>query len=170
MTPEKFALLEARVLVLESKIGNGAVSPGAASQTSTGGGGIASDYEMSGEWGNPTVHKDPPRWKGASFAGCQFSVCPSDYLNELANFFDWCADRDEENGKTYLHKKSGEQRPSAPLRRRDAKLARGWAKRNEWKSIEQQVDETLANGGIGIGGDDIPFIVNMTLCGEWERP
>ena len=153
MTPEKFALLEARVLVLESKIGNGAASSGAAPQTSTGAGGIATDYEMSGEWGNPTVHKDPPRWKGDSFAACQFSDCPSEYLSELANFFDWCADRDEENGKTYLHKKSGEQRPSAPLRRRDAKLARGWAKRNEGKAVGRSDADDSGDGG----EDGIPF-------------
>lgn len=151
MTPEKFALLEARVLVLESKIGNGA-APSAASPTSAGGGAIASDYEMSGEWGNPTVHKDPPRWKGDSFAACQFSDCPSEYLNELANFFDWCADRDEENGKTYLHKKSGEQRPTAPLRRKDAALARGWAKRNEGK-VAAEAAESDDQGG----ANDIPF-------------
>lgn len=152
MTPEKFALLEARVLVLESKIGNGATLSASASPTSAGGGAIASDYEMSGEWGNPTVHKDPPRWKGDSFAGCQFSECPSDFLIELANFHDWAASKDEENKKTYLHKKSGEQRPTAPLRRKDAALARGWAKRNEGK-VAAEAPESDDQGG----DDDIPF-------------
>lgn len=129
-------IIKGRLAQVEAKLeGGGHAAP------ATGGGAIASDYEMSGEYGNPVVHKDPPRWKGDSFAGCQLSECPSDYLNELASFHDWAAGKDEENKKTYLHKKSGEQRPTAPLRRKDAALARGWAKRNEGKVIQPATRE-----------------------------
>lgn len=124
---QRLALLEARVAALETGGGNG----GGASRGSAGGA-VASDYEMSGAYGDPTVRKDPPRWLkegGESYAGQPMSACPPEYLLSLAGFFDWQASKDEEQGKTYTNKK-GEVVPTAVLRRKDAALARGWAKRN----------------------------------------
>lgn len=126
----RIAGLEARMAALES--GGGARAGG----QSSGGGAIASDYEMSGQYGDKVINKDPKRWLeqgGAEYAGCKMSECPSDYLLAVADLYDWQADMDEKNGKTYVSKSgknAGKELPTAPLKRKDAALARGWARRN----------------------------------------
>lgn len=85
---------------------------------------LASEAEMDGQWGNPEVRKDPPRWKGDTHHGMRFSECSVDYLDEAAKFNDWLADRFDEEGK-----KDDKGRPMAYWKRKDAALARGWAAR-----------------------------------------
>lgn len=86
---------------------------------------IASDDDLDSQWGSPDVRKDPPRWKGPSYAGQPMSMCPPDYLETLASFFDWQAMKDDEAGKV-----DAKGRPTATWKRKDAARARGWAKRN----------------------------------------
>lgn len=132
------AALEARIAGLEARMaaveaGGGASAGGG---QSSGRGAIASDYEMSGQYGDKVINKDPKRWLeqgGAEYAGCKMSECPADYLHAVAELYDWQADMDEKNGKTYVSKSgknAGKELPTAPLKRKDAALARGWAKRN----------------------------------------
>lgn len=90
---------------------------------------IADDRDLDSQWGNPEIRKDPPKWieaGKASYVGRKLSACPSDYLQALAGFYDWQADRDEKSGRV-----DAKGRPTAPYSRRDAARARGWAKRNE---------------------------------------
>lgn len=118
----RLAACEARLAALESRASapaNGATAAGA----------VASDEELDDRFGDEVVKKDPPRWDGVSHAGCKMSECPPDYLRACAGFYEWCAGKDEESGKTYVSKK-GETLPTAPLSRRRASLARGWARRN----------------------------------------
>jgi hypothetical protein len=58
------------------------------------------------------------------------SQCPSAYLLEVASLYDWMADKDEEQGRTYKNKQ-GKDVATAPFKRKDAARCRGWAKRNE---------------------------------------
>lgn len=126
----RLAALEARLSAVEARLAGGATAGGSS------GGGIASDADLDGEYGDPIVKKDPKKWLeqgGESYAGCRMSECPSDYLRMLASLFDWMAGKDEEKGKTYKNKR-GEDVPTAPFNRTAAARARGWAKRNEGKS------------------------------------
>jgi hypothetical protein len=86
--------------------------------------GVASDYELDGQYGNPEIKKDPPRWSGESFVGRTFSQTSADYLECVAGFKDWSAAKDDETGAV-----DGKGRPKSHWARKDASLARGWAKR-----------------------------------------
>ena len=144
---QRLAAVEARLAVLEA--GGGARASVASSST---GGGVASDRDLDSEWGDPVVKKDPKRWidgGGDSYASCRMSQCPSDYLNALANLYDWQADKDEESNASYVNN-AGKTVFTAPFKRKDAARARGWAKRNEGKSaapVAESHDD----------GSDIPF-------------
>ena len=90
--------------------------------TSGDAGGIASDYEMEGQYGDPVIKKDPPKWTGETCVGKPFSQCPPDYLMSLAGFLDWKAGKTLEDADTSRHK-------FADYDRKDARRARGWAAR-----------------------------------------
>lgn len=87
-----------------------------------GGAGAATDVDLDGAHGNPVIKKDPKRWTGASYAGCNFSDCPAEYLDVLAEFKDWQAGMDERKG-------TDDDRRKAKFNRLDAARARGWAQR-----------------------------------------
>lgn len=145
--------LKARVDLLEAKLEGKAGS----ASSGTGGGAIASDEDLDSEWGDPVVKKDPKRWLdkgGASYAGCQYSQCPSDYLKQLASLFDWMADQDESKGKTYTNKRTGKEEPTAPFNRKAAARARGWARRNEGKTAKPA---GTFDPGPSDADDSIPF-------------
>lgn len=162
-------LIKARLLLIESR---GGASGGAGSTT---GGKVATSYDLDGEYGDPIVKKDPKRWTGESFAGCKMSECPPDYLEEVASLFDWMADRDDEQGKTWTSKKPGATpKPASTFKRKDASLARGWALRKRVSASRYGVSGTGnsakhalpphdADGVVGDGefeedsADQIPF-------------
>ena len=85
-------------------------------------GAMAPDSDLDGQWGNPAVRRDPARWPGDSHKGEFYSDCPPNYLDSLAGFLDWCADRDEEKG-------TEDGAKYARYGRMDAARARGWAHR-----------------------------------------
>lgn len=85
-----------------------------------GGGEVATDEELDGRYGDPKVFSDPKRWieqGGESYKGRQFSECPADYLEALAEMCVYFAGRETDE------KKRG-------YKLKDAKFARGWARRN----------------------------------------
>ena len=85
---------------------------------------IASDRDLDGKHGDPVVNmKDPRDWTGPTMKGSRFSDCPADYLDLLADRFDYFAQKAEDTNEEYNGK------PVAPFRRKDAARARGWAKR-----------------------------------------
>lgn len=178
----RLAALEARMSAAEARLNSG----GSAGNANTNGAGksIASDSVLDGQWGDTIVIKsDPKRWienGGESFVGCRLSECPSDYLEEIAKLYDWQADQDEKKDKRYKNKK-GDMVPTAPLKRSDAAKARGWARRNKNRTqaapalppASQQHDAGGSEQGFGdVGGDDsdIPFCLNATIHGRWDRP
>jgi hypothetical protein len=119
-------LSELKGIRAELAKGSGKAEARSSSQSS-GGGDVASERDMDGEYGNPTIKKDPPRWNvdvNGSFAGCSYSECPPEYLDVVATFKDWLADKDEASGA-----KDAKGRPKSQWSRKDARLARGWAKR-----------------------------------------
>jgi len=89
----------------------------------------ADDADLDGQYGNPVVRKDPPRWTGSSFVGATFSDCPADYLKDLAGFLAWCADKSDEKNEM-----ANNGKPRSGYLRKDAARALGWAQRNERKA------------------------------------
>lgn len=83
---------------------------------------IADDLDT--EWGDPVVFKDPPRWKGESFAGRHFSECSPEFLDVLAGFLQWKGEQQDKNGE-----KDSKDRPRSFYSFKDAARARGWAQR-----------------------------------------
>lgn len=90
------ALISDRLAALESAGPVARPQPAAAPQVTSAGDLIASDAELDSQYGNPEIRKDPPRWTGQSYAGARMSECPTDYLLNLAGFFDWKAQKDDE--------------------------------------------------------------------------
>lgn len=89
---------------------------------SSGGAFVADDRDLDGPHGNPAIKKDPKRWTGDSYAGCNYSDCPPEYLDVLAEFKDWQAGMDERKG-------TDDDKRKAKFNRLDAARARGWAQR-----------------------------------------
>jgi hypothetical protein len=115
----------------------------------TRGGECASEQDLDGQYGDPELKKDPPRWKGQRYAPCRMSdTCP-EYLDELASFYDWQAGKDDEAGKT-----AGNGKPSSSYKRRDAARARGWAKRLRagWKPAKPADDYNAIDDDSNTGG------------------
>jgi hypothetical protein len=111
--------------------------------------GSASDAELDGKFGDPVIRKDPPRWQGSSYEGRKYSATTPEYLDALAGFLEWKAAKNEEEGDVARAKFIG-------IDRRDAKLARGWARRLRSKGTTPVATPTGEQGGFD-GDDDIPF-------------
>jgi hypothetical protein len=106
---------------------------------------VADAADLDSKYGDPEVKRDPPRWSGAAFAPCRMSECSPEYLDCLASFCEWCADkaREERDAKKEAYK------------RRDAARARGWAMRIRagWR---RPVDESSAEYSERIDDLDAP--------------
>lgn len=116
---------------------------------------IASDEDLDGKYGNPEIRRDPPRWHGDSYAGMPMSEASAEYLEVLADFFDWCA---RESDKKSELANNGELR--SKYLRRDASRARGWALRNANRPTRTVIkgDRTVEEPVPGYEtDDDVPF-------------
>lgn len=111
------------------------------------------DKDLDGQYGDPVVKKDPPKWKGDSFIGCKLSECSVEFLESFAGFKAWQASKDDEKG-------TDEDGKKAWYSRKDAARALGWAIRikNGWHASDRVKD---AFPGTTTGDadmdDDIPF-------------
>src|SRR3990167_6273958 len=52
---------------------------------------LASDRELDGKYGDPVVKFDPRDWTGPLCKGRRLSECPADFLELLAETFDYFA-------------------------------------------------------------------------------
>ena len=118
MSEERIAKLEARVEHLERII------TGLAAVFGGGGADGATDRELDSDKGDPDVRFSPRGWSGEPVAkGTKFSRCPADFLDALADAYDFFAQRNDAEGAT-----SG-GKPKSYWDRRSSKLARGWSRR-----------------------------------------
>ncbi len=118
-------------------------------------GAVASDGDLDSKWGDPVVHKDPPRWTGtASYAGRKFSVCPPEYLDEVASFLDWKAAKND--GDPVRDK-------YAAYDRKDAMRARGWAARHRAGKTRPVVPAEP-----DWDGDDAGEAEADAMAGQWD--
>ena len=78
----------------------------------------ANDSVCNGPHGDPVVKaKDPRDWTGPPMKGRKFSECPPEYLDLLADRYDYFATKDDADEKAVKYAKL------------DAARARGWAAR-----------------------------------------
>jgi hypothetical protein len=112
------------------------------------GGEVATDADLDGGHGNPTIKYDPrpTYWAGPSFAGKRFSETTPSYLEATAKYLDACAHMAEKDADE-------KKRNSARYKRLDAARARGWAARlaGGW----QPKAAPIMSADFG-DGDDIP--------------
>lgn len=91
---------------------------------------IADARDLDGKYGNPIIKFDPRDWAGDSFKNRSMSECPADYLDLVANAFEWFAKKAQA-----ADERTASGKPVADFKRKDAARARGWAKRirGGWK-------------------------------------
>lgn len=90
----------------------------------------ASDADLDGQYGNPEVKKDPPRWSGDSHIGKRYSECTPAYLDEMAGFQAWTAGKDDAKAAAASDEAAKKQaEKNAWYARQRAGYARGWAAR-----------------------------------------
>jgi hypothetical protein len=111
--------------------------------------GSASDAELDGKFGDPVIRKDPPRWQGSSYEGRKYSATTPEYLDSLAGLLEWKASKNEAEGDPARAK-------FIAFDRRDARLARGWARRLRARGTTATPAPTAEQGGFD-ADDDIPF-------------
>lgn len=121
-----------------------AAPPAAPAQQSSGS--VASDADLDSQYGDPQVTFNPRDWPGTSCKGLQMSQCPAEFLDMIAETFEYFARKAEENNET-----TSSGKPVAGFKRKDAARARGWAKRVR----EGKVAAPAAAGDDwgGVGGD-----------------
>jgi hypothetical protein len=105
---------------------------------------VASDADLDGKHGDPIVKFDPRDWSGNSCKGLPMSACPPEFLDLLAETFDYFASEAERKNELWNDK------PVAPYKRADAARARGWAKRIR----EGRAPAKTAPGAFGGHSDD----------------
>lgn len=144
--PEWRALkaLASGVVRLGADNGNGAPAGGG----NSGAPAVASDRELMGQYGDPTVRRDPRRWLGASYVSANYSQCPTDYLLVLAEQLEWSAEKDQEKGEAAGKNNRGEFWWKWNLK--DAAKARGWAARNAGKVMPPP--QSSDDGAVGDDG------------------
>lgn len=83
---------------------------------------VASDRDLDGNKGDPTIKYDPKKWEGKSYAGYRFSETAPEYLDAMATYLSSCA---------YMAQKDPDEkkRANAKWKALDASRARGWAER-----------------------------------------
>lgn len=116
--------------------------------------------ELDSRFGNPTVRKDPKRWAGPSYIGARYSECPTDYLIETAESYEYFAAKDAQKPDARKHEKSGKFWWELNLK--DAARARGWAARNRGKSLPPPVQRPAA-----VDDEEIP-IQTPNDPDDWE--
>jgi len=85
----------------------------------------ASEYEMTGEYGDPVVKmKDPKNWTGPTMQGRKFSECPPEYLDMVADRLEYFAMKSAETNEL-----ANNGKPKADYQALDARRSRGWAAR-----------------------------------------
>jgi hypothetical protein len=85
--------------------------------------GTADDRDLDSKWGDPVIKFNPRDWTGDDCKGAHMSACPPEFLDMIAETFDYFAGKAEETNELYNGK------PTAPYKRKDAARARGWAAR-----------------------------------------
>lgn len=149
--------VEERLAAVESELAKwraafGAIGGGA-------GGGVAlPSVDLDSEHGNPEIRKDPPRWRGESFVGKRYADASVEYLENLAEFLQWKAGKnDAEPGKEKY----------AKYDRLDAARALGWARR---KTTEAARYGKSGNGASAKHTAPLEGTFDDDAVDPWDQP
>lgn len=82
------------------------------------------EVDIDGPRGDPEVRFSPRNWTGADHKGRTYSACEPEFLDMLAEAFDWFARREDETNA--VDKNGG---PKSRWTRLDAARARAWSAR-----------------------------------------
>lgn len=85
---------------------------------------VASDRDLDSKYGDPEVKFNPRDWTGPSMKQRHLSQCPPEFLDMLAETFEYFATQADANDE-----KTDKGKPIADYKRQDAARARGWAAR-----------------------------------------
>ena len=107
------------------------------------------DVDIDGPRGDPEVRFMPKRWTGPDRKGQKFSACEPEFLDLLADAYEWFAQRDDDSGAV---DKNGA--PKSKWSRLDAGRARAWAARLRGDS--PTTPKPRAKGFGGGGGNSRP--------------
>ena len=110
-TADEVRVLKAMAGGILGALGRGAGANGGAGE-------VATDSDLDGQYGDPTIKFDPKRWSGQSYVGATYSRTEPEYLDAVAEALEWSSN----------NPKPGKEKYSA-YDRRDAARARGWAAR-----------------------------------------
>lgn len=134
----------------------------------------ADDWALDGQYADRDVRKDPKRWAGESMVGRRWSECPSDYLRCLADLAEWKADQDAKSEAPKVSPKTN--KPYYEYDRKDARLMRAWALRNEGGTEPTRAAPTGrkhappdADYGDALSDSDIPFALPHDVSPRHER-
>jgi hypothetical protein len=89
-----------------------------------------SDAMLEQPWADSVISKDPKNWKGRSQVGRRLSMAPVEWLESMAGFHEWCADKGRKEVPVRLQE-SGKN-AGKPWHEADtfkARLLRAWARR-----------------------------------------
>ncbi len=111
------ATMKAILLVLSETRGTTAAPTGSD-------GDIADDVDLDSQWGDEVVKFHPRDWSGEHFKGSKMSSCSAEFLDMLADSFDYFAKKNDAD-KAMTDK----GQPKSTYDRRSARRARGWAQR-----------------------------------------
>lgn len=107
---------------------------------------VASDRDLDGPYGDQEIKAcDPRDWTGEPMLGRRMSQCPAEYLDLLAERFDYFA---EKNGAG-----TEDEQKKAKYQKLDAARARGWAARIRAGRVKQTA---VAEPGF-VEADDVQF-------------
>lgn len=109
---------------------------------------VASDRDLDSKYGDPVVKFDPRDWRGGSCKGLRFSECPADFLDLIAETFDYFAQKAERDNE-----KTDSGKPVADYKRKDAARARGWAARVRAGKVPQTAPAGSGGDGEWSGSD-----------------
>lgn len=85
---------------------------------------VASPRDLDGKYGDPEIKFEPRDWQGDSCKGLHMSQCPAEFLDLIAETFDYFAQKAAESNEL-----TSSGKPVADYKRKDAARARGWAAR-----------------------------------------
>lgn len=148
MSAEIVALLASIDASLKALVGRQGAPQAAPSSPAA----VASDRDLDGPYGDPVIKaKDPRDWTGLTMAGRKFSECPAEYLDMLADRYDYFAEKADEANEVASNGK-----PKSYYSRLDAARARGWAARIRAGGVKPAAATAPAPGWAD-DPDSVPF-------------
>lgn len=117
----RFRAIEARLAALEAR---GGQAPSGQGQSANDDSTFSFD-KLSADWADKMVAKDPPRWQGETMVGVPYSECPAGWLDSMAGFLAWKAQKGREEVPVRVNNRGKPWHESDAF---EAKLCRTWAK------------------------------------------